>query len=245
MMLWYKAWLESRTRFVISAAALASFCLFVVLFQSQIRSQHELPPGLRSVAYSQYIYNFIYGTAKGLFAMFILPFLGAGGLLRERAYGTAAFTLALPVSRPRLVTARAGVGLLELAVLSLLPAFLVPGLSPLVHQSYPLSQTLHFSALWFGYGTVVFAIAFLLSAALPGEFTAPAACIIVIFVEDPIALRFAPSWKLLWIMSDVRWDAQHNLLHSGPTPWMSLVVATLIALGMLVTASLLTRRQDF
>src|SRR5262249_39681944 len=249
MMLWCKAWWESRARFVISAAALAGFCLFTVLFQSQMRAHQGLLPGFRSVTYSDYIYKFIYaGTAKGLFVVFILPFLGAGGVLRERAYGTAHFTLALPVSRWRLVATPGGVGLLELAVLALLPAFLIPSLSPLVHQSYPFAQAVHFSVLWFSCGTIIFATTFILSALVGGEFTAPMACIILLFLQDPVVLHLAPSWKIVWIMGEFRgmhWDAQRHLLVSGPLPWVRLLVLMLIAFSLLALAIRVTQRKDF
>jgi hypothetical protein len=78
----------------------------------------------------------------------LAPVLGFGGLQRERAHGSASFTLALPVSRLALIAARAAVGLLEILALALLPVILVPALSKFVGEAYPLSQALEFSLLW-------------------------------------------------------------------------------------------------
>jgi ABC-2 type transport system permease protein len=251
-MLWYKAWLESRTRFLITAGTLAMFCLFVVLFQNQIQARGSpIPSGLRGHVYSEHIYNLIYsGTAKGIFSILVI-FLGLGGLLRERAHGTATFTLALPASRLRLLTAQIGVGLSEMAVLALVPVLLIPGISPLVHQSYPMSQAFQFSILWFGCGTIIFAMAFLLSVLIGGEYTAPVACFILLFFHTVIALwRPLRPYRLnmFWTMGGVgmmHWGLQNTLVLSGPLPWARLLTIALTSIALLAIAAKVAQRQDF
>jgi ABC-2 type transport system permease protein len=251
-MLWYKAWLESRARFLITACTLAVFCLCVVLFQNQIQDRGSpIPSGLRSHFYSEHIYNLVFsGTAKGIFAILVI-FLGLGGLLRERAHGTAIFTLALPVSRLRLAVSQIGIGLLELAVLALLPALLIPAVSPLVHQSYPFSQALQFSVLWFGCGTVIFAIAFFLSVVLGGEYTAPVTCFILLFLHTAIALwRPLKPYRIniFWTMGGVgmmHWGPQNTLVLSSPLPWMRLLIFELFAFAMIAMAARISQQQDF
>jgi hypothetical protein len=99
-MLWYKAWIESRTRFTLIAVALTLFCAGVVLFHGQTEPLlTDALHGLRSSTFSEHVYRLVYsGTAKGRFAILVI-FLGLGGLGRERTHGTAIFTLALPVTR--------------------------------------------------------------------------------------------------------------------------------------------------
>jgi hypothetical protein len=94
-MLWQKAWIESRGRFLFGVAATGTAC-----------------------AYSWYA-NRYQGIPRTTFIVFCFLF-GMGGLLREHAVGTAPFTLALPVSRLRLVATRAGVGWIELVALAML-----------------------------------------------------------------------------------------------------------------------------
>ena len=251
-MLWYKAWLESRTRFLTTAGTLSVFCLFVVLFQNQIQAQgSSIPSGLRSRVYSEHIYNLIYsGTAKGIFSILVI-FLGLGGLLRERAPGTAILTLALPASRLRLLAVQIGVGLSEMAVLALVPALLIPGVSPFVHQSYPIPQALQFSVLWFGCGTIIFATAFLSSVLLGGEYTAPVACFILLFLDTAIALwRPLRPYRLnmFWTMGGVgmmHWGLQDTLVLSSPLPWARLLTISLISIALLAIAAHVTQRQDF
>lgn len=242
MMLWYKAWRESRIRFAMIALAVAAVCLYAVLFHDQ---------DLHGRTYNEHIYNLIYsGTAKGVFA-FLVIFLGLGGLLRERAHRTAIFTLALPVSRVRLILTQIAVGLAEMAALALLPALLISSLSPLVHQTFPLAEALHFSVLWFGCGTIIFASAFFLSVVFGGEYTAPVACYIAL-ISQALVAQWAPlrpyRLNLLWTMGEfgtMRWDSQHNVLLSSPLPWVRLLIIALIASGLFALSARITQRQDF
>ncbi|HEX4808531.1 MAG TPA: hypothetical protein VH325_06360 [Bryobacteraceae bacterium] len=251
-MLWYKAWRESRTRFAIIASALAGFCLFAVLLHHQIQSGVTNPiRSLRGNSYSEHIDRLIYsGTAKGMFALLTI-FLGLGGLLREKRHRTASFTLALPVSRLRILVTQMAVGIVELAILSLLPALLIPSSSLLVHQYYPLAEALHFSILWFCCGSGIFAAAFLLSVLLGGEYTAPVACYVALMLE--VLISNWPSLRpyrlnLMWTMGEfgtMHWNPEHNLLLAGPLPWPRLLTIMAIALCMLALAARITQKQDY
>ena len=252
-MLWYKAWRESRTRFAITAFTLIGFCLFAVLFLNQNRASGDLViPVLRSSIFSERIYDLVYkGTAKGVFAILTI-FLGLGGLLRERRSRTAIFTLSLPVSRFRLIGTQMVVGMSEMAVLSLLPALLIPLLSRFVHESYPLAEALHFSMLWFACGSIIFAAGFLMSVALSGEYTAPVVCYLALVLQALVmtttAIGRSYCLNLMWTMGEfgrMHWDWQHKSLIPDPLPWARLLILMLIALCMLALASRITNRQDF
>lgn len=252
MSLLMKAWGESRTRFLLIALALLALCAFVVLFEPYVQ-QHRLPIPLhmRKGAYTEYIYSFIFGgTAKGLFAVFVI-FLGLGGLQRECVQNTAGFTLALPVSRFRVIGSQIVVGVMELAALALIPALLIPGLSMLTHQFYPLPIALHFSVLWFFGGLVIFAASFFLSVITPGEYTAPVICYIALVFHTLVA-----SWhplvpyrlNLLWIMGEFRrmhWDAAHTQLQPPALSWPRMSVMALFAFLLFSTAIRMTDKQDF
>jgi ABC-type transport system involved in multi-copper enzyme maturation permease subunit len=231
--------------------ALVTFCLVAVLFYKQIRAMGGFPSVALSGEYSDYIYRRIFGTGKAILVLVTLPFLGLGGLLREKVRRTAGFTLTLPVTRLRLILAYLGMGLAELALLSLLPSIIVPAASRIVNQYYPFSQAFHFSVLWFICGGIVFSVAFLLSTILGGEYTAPVACIILLFLH-----AVASAWRplvpyrlnLMWTMDEfhrMSWDPQHILLLSGPLPWMRLMIIALMSVALLVLAILITQKQDF
>jgi len=251
-MLWLKAWRESQLRFLLIALALLTLCASVVLFEPYIQ-QHQLPMPLhmRKGAYTEYIYNLIYaGTAKGMFALLTI-FLGLGGLQAERAHKTVGFTLTLPVSRLHVIGTQIAVGIVELAMLALFPAILIPALSTFTHRSYPLAVALHFSVLWFFGGLIIFAASFLLSVATPGEYTAPVACYLALAVHTLVAAWHPlASYRLnlMWIMGEfqtMRWDVAHNLLQPPPLSWPRMSVMTLFAFLLFSAAVRLTQRQDF
>jgi len=245
-MLWYKAWRESQARFLLSALAIAGLCAAFVVFHRE---------GMLSVedghlTYIGYIWRITYKTyLRELFAILVL-LLGVGGLLRERAYGTAGFTLALPVSRLRLIWARAGVGFLEVAALSFLPALVIPALSPLVHQSYPWTQALQFGALWTVGGALIFTMGFLASVIFASEYSAPVAALLILLLYSAIAdLPFLERYPvdIHDIMSGVgmRYFQPNTSLLTGPLPWTALAVISLIACGLIALAGRITQQQDF
>lgn len=250
--MWLKAWRESRARFVAIALTLAALCSFAVLLEPYIQ-HHQVPIALRlrDASYTEYIYNLIYsGSTKGIYALLVI-LLGLGGLQRERANRTAGFTLALPVSRLRVVGTQIAVGTIELAALALIPAIFVPSLSALSHRAYPFSIALHFSVLWFFGGLVIFATSFLLSVVTPGEYTAPVACYLVLVLHT-----FVAAWRplavyrlnLMWIMSEfraMRWNAAHSLLQPPPLSWPRMSVMALLAFLLFTAAIRVTNKQDF
>ena len=249
MMLWYKAWRESQVRFLISVLVLIGICAVVVLLQQSFRAQlHTRETVLNT--YAGYIYLRIYeGFARGTFLLLALV-LGLGGLQRERAHGTAGFTLALPVSRIRLMAVRAAVGVLQVAALSLLPLMLVPGLSWFVGQSYPWRQSLEFSLLWVVVGTAVFAAAFLGSAIFANEYSALAVSLVAFFTY-PLAthlslLRRYPL-NIHFIMNGIGmpyFDPRTDLL-VGPMPWTILSVVAKVAMTFIASTAVITRKLDF
>src|SRR3954470_13033078 len=113
MMLLYKSWLESRTRFLLSFLAMAGLGVVFVFFNHDVRTvvaDHD-------VSYGEYIWKGIFkGQLRDIYVVLAL-LLGLGGLDRERGHGTTGYTLALPVSRWRLIAARGITGIIETTVL--------------------------------------------------------------------------------------------------------------------------------
>jgi len=229
-MLWYKVWQESRTRFAIAVVVLAGFCLLATLVH------RKLGP-LGSGGVTSRIHDLIYsGTAKGTFAVLSI-FLGLGGLVRERARRTLTFTLALPVTRLQLIRTQIGVGLLQLALLSLIPVSLLPPLSQLVHEPFPLSNTLHYSLLWFVCSSFIFAVAYLLSAIFEGEYTAAVLCYILLMLQALLA-----SWRPL---RPYRLNLMWTMAEASRMPWNRLLMLALLTAAVFALAAWRTQKQDF
>jgi len=238
-MLWIKAWRETRMRFLLIAAIVAAMCAWAVFFpQTEIDGRH--------IDFRTSVYESVYyGKAKGVFGILVI-FMGTGGLLRERSLRTAAFTLSLPVSRLRLVAVPVAVGLAELAAVALLPAMLLSILSILVGQTYPLSEALQFSILWFGFGSAIFAVAFFFSAIASGEFVAPAATYLMVMLQGYVAPVIGIEFVLRAMsgLGTVYRDPSGDVVATG-LPWASLAAYSASALILFAVSGLLTQRRDF
>jgi len=239
MTLWCKAWRESRVRFLVSIAVMivvgGGFIQEGLTFLNENRSAQ--------VTYTLLVESRVYGSMFPLLFVMLCLLLGLGGLLRERAAGTVAYTLALPVTRRQLAVTRAAMGILQVAALALLPALLVPTLSPvLLNESYPVADALRFSLRWTAWGAVFFAIGFLWSSIISGEYTAAVACVLTPFLYLPMMLTIAGD--------EDRWPAANFMeyMHGGRTneiALLPLVVMTFACAVIVAAAAAVTARRDF
>lgn len=229
-MLAYKAWRETRARFLISASTLGCFSAAFVVLRPWIQYAARRP-------FADAIVDSIYtGAVRNIFVILVVAF-GIGGLALERARGSAAFTLALPLSRVRLVVSRAGVGLLEVAALALVPTAVILGLAPLAGESFGIGEAIRYSMQWAATGVVLFAVSFLMSVWLTGGSAALTVTILVIAtyasVLNVAALRTVPALNVFALM-----DRPHP--SAG-----RLGGAFFVALVLIAAAAWATERQDF
>ncbi len=245
-MLWYKAWRESRARFLLSAAALVVICASFVFV-------HRVASGGVSgetLGYPVYVWRITYkGYLRELF-MILTVLLGLGGLARERDHRTVGFTLALPVTRWRLLATRALVGFGEVVLLAALPAFVLPVLSPLIGQAYPSSQAWAFTILWATVGSLIFAMGLLASVLFTGEFTAPVAAICGLMGYSLIA-DISPVERYLTDIHDVMsgidmpYFTETTGMITGPLPWTTLVTILFATSALIAIGARITNGQDF
>src|SRR5207244_8247631 len=112
-MLWYKAWMESRARFLMSLCLIVFFCVLFV-------HSGEKNIGRNQITEHYKLFSTTAVLVAGLWVLVVI-LLGMGGLIRERAVGASSFTLALPISRVRITSVRIAVGLIEAVVLGVVP----------------------------------------------------------------------------------------------------------------------------
>lgn len=233
MMLFYKAWLESRTRFLLGLLALTGLSAVFVFFNNDVRTivtEHE-------VGYVEYIWKGIFkGHLRDVYVVVTL-LMGLGGLDRERSYGTAACTLALPVSRWRLIAARGITGMIETAVLAFLPASMVPALSPFIGESYPWSMALQFGTLWTIGGILIFTIGFLASVIFVGEYSAAIAALVILF-------GYTMTTDLPGMEHHII-DVHDVMNGSGPHDATTLAAILLTAAVTIWSAGYITSRKDY
>jgi ABC-2 type transport system permease protein len=230
MMLAYKAWRETRARFLLSAAALAWFCSALVVFRPAIQYARGRP-------FADFVVDGIYaGAIRNLFVIVVVA-CGMGGLVQEAAQGTAAFTLALPVTRRQLVAARGIVGACEVAALALVPTACVLGWSSWTHERFGAIDALRYSAQWAATGTALFGVAFVLSAWIAAAYAALAAAALVLTTYVSVlnlpALRALPALNVFALMNR---DHPSSMRIGG---------AVLAAVAMIAAAAWTTERRDF
>jgi ABC-2 type transport system permease protein len=248
MMLWYKAWRESRVRFLLTVAVWTFLCVGLMH-----RARTAFPPPERpDLPYSAWVWANIYGNMNPTVFIILVMVLGLGGLQRERPVGTAAFTLSLPVTRIRLVIVRAALGLLQVVILSFIPAMLIPTLSPvLAGQSYPESQALQFGLLFMTWGAVAFGVGFLWSSLFGGEYTGTALCVITpvfyrILLTVSSALQGHPALNYANFMSGLPYiQSPVKVLIDKPLPWTTFLVLAAVTIGLITSAARITDQQNF
>lgn len=241
----YKAWLETRWRFLAALGLLTVITLYAVLQARNIihdreEFRHE------HILYAQYIWILLY---KGfLQALWILSavMLGMGGLWREKATGVAGFTLSLPVSRRRLVLVRALVGAAEAITLAVVPSIMIWIFSALAGNSYPLSEALLHSALMVGGGLIFYGLGLLLSHLMQGEFSVPTLALGVCLVSYITfqALRLE-TYNPFDLMSGRHYLDPQTFLLNAQLPWLPLSITLLITALMIFASARIAESRDF
>lgn len=246
----FKAWRESRGRFLASAVLLAAVCVSGVFCRGSLMKVIVPDERFAGDPYVGYIYSLVYaGTARGLFTIMAMV-LALGGLQREHLHQTVGFTLALPVSRVRLVSIQALSGLGQVAILSVLPMVLLAVCSWLVHAWYPLAQMARFGLLWFAGGAVFFAVAFLAATLFRSDYTALAVAF-VFAVFYPTATIVPPlnryPLNIHHVMNGMSmpYFDRHTALLVGSPPWMLLAFMLAIAGSLIAVAVQIAKRRDY
>jgi hypothetical protein len=255
-MLWYKSWLETRSRFLIglvllmlsAAGAVLAYPRVVTLLPlvpsitvggelgRRIREGAELMRDYRGYVWSQWLRQ----SMTNMLSLFAV-LLGTGGLLSQASGGGALFTLSLPASRNRLLGVRAATGLAELVALAFAPPLLLPLLSPGVGQSYGLGDALIHGACLFVAASVLFSMACLLSTVF-ADVWRPALIVCGLAAALGICEPFfgdLSRYSLFGIMNG------EIYFRGGGLPWLGLLASAAVSAAMLFVASRNLARQDF
>lgn len=126
--------------------------------------------------------------------------LGMGGIVREKAIGTSSVTLALPVSRARLLRVRIAMGAFEAIVLGVVPWLAVFVVSSIARKPILIIQVASYVLLLVAGGLVYFAMAVLVSSLVSGEYTAPALAFGIVLLAAMLFdawLRQFNLWRFL------------------------------------------------
>jgi ABC-2 type transport system permease protein len=255
-MLWYKAWLETRWRFLIGLGLLMCWAVATVLAYSQVvkllPAAAQVDPGSelgRQIAenaalfrdYGAYIWSqWFRQNMRQMWALFAV-LLGTGGLLAQASGGGALYTLSLPVSRQRLLGVRAATALAELAILAIVPALLIPVFSPVVGHTYSVADALVYGACMILSGSTLFSLTFLLSTVFSDVWRPPLIVLcfaaLMSFVRQVVG--GAASASLLGVMSAESYFRGEGL------PWLGLLASLAVSAALLYAAVVNIARRDF
>jgi ABC-2 type transport system permease protein len=240
-MLWYKAWLETRSRFQISLLGIVILCSFQVFLETKIATSFD------KADYSYY-YRVLNGGQMLLATTWVIAvtLLMMGGLLREKASGASSFTLGLPVSRARLMLVRIGMGLMQSAVLAIVPWSSMFLIGRTLGRTHSVSLVCFYVVLLLGGGSLYFAIALLISSVVEGEYTAPIVSygifISLLILLGSEKLRPYNPWMFMTGIQYLHWRPSFTV---GPIPWLHIAVTLLIALALTATSIKAIQRREF
>lgn len=259
-MLLYKAWLETRLRFVVAVMAISVLTTFYVLWRpSGVERMHQLirsHPELHRPwwfdrqlnEYRFYIWRILFNDELRDLWLVCAIVLGVGGLTQENAKGTAAFTLCLPVRRRRLAQVHLAVAVAELGILAMIPTAILPVLSPLVNSSYSSLEAVGRGLLLATGGLVVLGLVCVLSAMIESSYVPVVACIGVLLawgsvlepyrdgLAEPLGFRLVDLFRLISGPTDFYWRA---------FPWAGILLSLTAALLLALLAIRLTDFRDY
>jgi len=261
-MLWYKSWLETRTRFFIGIALVAAACAFFVFGNPMIVAQWKSdqilhpeyydPPWLMQAIedYSFFLWHFLSAAfLQQIWVLFAL-LLSFGGIAREATQGAAGFSLSFPVSRRRMIAIRSAVGAAELVVLAFTSVLLIPLFSVLIGKSYSMQQAALHCGLLCVAGMVTYMLGIFLSTAIRGEYTPvlvgiSSAALLYFFIQ-PYADGSAPEPRLIRCINLPGVLAGPPEISSlAAIPWMGLMASMILATALFWAALALTDKRDF
>lgn len=255
-MLWRKAWLDTRWRFLIGLGLLVMLACGNVfeypatarlmplaasiqtgggLVGRAIRDAIDTQRDFRGFIWWQWVrQNF-----TQLWTLLAI-LLGSGGLLGHGSSG-ALFTLSMPASRHRVIGVRAAACFGELLVLALVPSLVIPLFSPAIGERYSVVAAFVHALCMFVGGASVFSFALLMSTTF-SDIWRPAliTCAVAIglaLVEAVV--RQAGPYGLFAVMSGERY------FRAAAVPWGGLLVSLAVTAALLYAAALNFSQQDF
>jgi hypothetical protein len=253
-MLWHKAWLDTRWRFLTGLGVLAVLAIGTVF---QYPHAKELLPlvaipqsdGMVARAIRETVelsrtfrgYVWLHAFSQNLVQMgtLLAVLLGSGGL-RTDSVGTL-YTLALPFSRRALMTTRAATGLAQLFVAIVGPALLLAALAPAIGEHYAMVDAVVHGVCVFAVATVFFGFTFWL-ATMFSDVWRPG------LIAGGVAMGLALCETVLGgALPFGLFQVAHaeSYFREARVPWLGLLFVTGLAVALVHRAIVAVERQDF
>lgn len=252
-MLFQHAFFETRWRFLIGLVVLPVSAAFVALSYPQVMALSQSVTASPDTAlgreiaesmqltrtYDGYVWSQWFRQNGAQLAGLFAAIIGTGGLLSQTA-AARLFTLSLPISRERLLAARAAAGLSQMLALTVVPALVIVLVSPLVSRSFPLLDALAYGIGAFAGCAVLFSLAFFLSSIFANVWTP----VVLTMCAGP-ALAALDQITGADRFSLLRMIHGESYFHGLGLPWSMLVVSVLASAALVYTGIRHFARQDF
>lgn len=259
-MLWQKAWLETRWRFIsalLILTVIASGTIYDYLATQRLlprldATTESLPPaaevgGLADAIreaidvqknFRGFIWYQTFRQNLTQLGVFFAVLLGCGGLLSETAKGSALFTLSLPVTRRQILGTRAGAGLLQCLAIAIVPPLSLSILAPTIGERFRIVDALAHGVCIFFVGALFFSLASFLST-LFADIWRPMLIALGIACAIAVASFAVPQLALFSVMSG------ESYFRTGSLPWTGLLTSAVLATALLYSAAETLERRDF
>jgi hypothetical protein len=256
-MLWYKAWRDTRWRFLIGLGILIGMVLASVLAYPSVHGlvvaglaagpddalareidwEAQVSSSFRGYIWVQVVrQNFFY-----LWTVFAV-LLGAKGPLSRRT--GAIFTLSLPVSRRRLWAVRAATDLAELCVLALVPMLLIPLAAPTVGYTYALADSLVHGIQILTGGAVFYGLTLWLATHFEDRWR-PILITLAAAVAANLCANFYPIPAILAPFNPATVMVGENYFRTGMPAWAGILLWPGVSAAMLYAAMRSIEVRDF
>jgi hypothetical protein len=254
-MLWHKAWLDTRWRFLLTLIALLMFACGTVMsfptvqklvaavepatvtadesLQQEIKEQLETARTFRGYAWSQWFR----GNFPALL-MLAAALLGSGSPLVQSGSGSL-FSLALPVARGQWIGTRAGLGISELFMAALAPSLALAALAPMVGEQLSFSEAAVYGLSAFVVASLFFGVAVFLSTLFNDVWRPLLLTCLVAIVIAAIGAVLPERRGLFAAM------AGGSYFYEGTLPWIELLICAAAAPALVYAAAANIARRDF
>jgi len=253
-MVWQQAFFETRWRFLIGLVLLPISAMFVALSYAQVTALAQSVTATPDTAlgreiatamemakrYDSYVWSQWFQQNGAQLGSLFAAIIGTGGLLSQSA-AARLFTLSLPVSREKLLAARAAAGLGQVLALTFVPALVIVTVSPVIGRSFHVLDALAYALCAFVGCAVIFSLAFLFSSMFANVW-AP----VLLALCAGAALRMLDmitgglgGFSLLQMVHGESYFYGHGL------PWLMLLISAGVSLALLYAGTRLIARQDF
>ena len=226
-MLWMKAWLETRWRLGVPFAMM----LLVLGLNYQNRASPSIAKNMPFFLAALIWWACVNAAGSGVKSQAPIGF-------PEGLAGSTIFTISLPVSRLRLLTVRAGIGLLQTSAFTVITVGLAWGLFPALHRTAAPADVAKF---------VLAAILFLTGPYFTTVFFGS-------FLDDPLSM-VAGGWALMllfWIsrhlpasLNIFRAWWQDSPLITHRLPWSQMAVSAGLAVVLFWAALRVVETREY